>query len=94
MMGHENQGFEDAQIYASREEMESLVLDDENNNNSGNENNPPSRSNNGENGGCIQHQHPLSSTLPFAEIPTTDDDDPLLSSSSPQKSPNSFNSSM
>lgn len=92
MMGYENQGFEDAQIYASREEMESLVLDDDDNNNNGNENNPASRSNGGANGDGIQHQHPLSSALPFAEIPTTDDDDPLLSSSSPQKSPNSFNS--
>ncbi|KVI09979.1 sorting nexin 2A-like [Cynara cardunculus var. scolymus] len=92
MMGYENQGFEDAQIYASREEMESLVLDDDDNNNNGNENNPSSRSNGGANGDSIQHQHPLSSALPFAEIPTTDDDDPLLSSSSPQKSPNSFNS--
>ncbi|KAI3746300.1 hypothetical protein L6452_08727 [Arctium lappa] len=83
MMGHENQGFEDAQIYASREEMESLVLDDDDNNNSGNVNNPSSRSNGGANGGGIQHQHPLSSALRFAEIPTIDDDDPLLSSSSP-----------
>ncbi|KAJ9539886.1 hypothetical protein OSB04_026392 [Centaurea solstitialis] len=103
MMAYENQGFEDAQIYASREEMESLVLDDNNNNNGNNgnnESNPNSVRSNGGGGGAnggdgVQSQpynHPLSAPLPFAEIPTTDDDDPLLSSSSPKKSPNSFNS--
>lgn len=91
-MGFENQGFEEAQLYASREEMESLVLDDDDNNNNGNDNNPSSRSNGGANGDGSQHNHPLSSALPFAEIPTTDDDDPLLSSPSPNKNPNSFNS--
>lgn len=92
MMGYENQGFEEAQLYASREEMESLVLDDDDNRNNSNDNNSSSRSNGGANGDGSNHHHPLSSSLPFAEIPTTDDDDPLLSSSSPHKSPNAFNS--
>lgn len=92
MMGSENQGFEEAQLYASREEMESLVLDDDDNKKNSNDNNPLSRSNGGANGDGSQHHHPLSSSLPFAEIPTTDDDDPLLSSPSPHKSPNAFNS--
>ncbi|CAH1429072.1 unnamed protein product [Lactuca virosa] len=92
MMGSENQGFEEAQLYASREEMESLVLDDDDNNNNNNDNNSSSRSNGGANGDGSQHHHPLSSSLPFAEIPTTDDDDPLLSSPSTHKSPNAFNS--
>ncbi|KAI3720992.1 hypothetical protein L2E82_31992 [Cichorium intybus] len=91
-MGSENQGFEEAQLYASREEMESLVLDDDDNKKNSNDNNPLSRSNGGANGDGSQHHHPLSSSLPFAEIPTTDDDDPLLSSPSPHKSPNAFNS--
>ncbi|KAL7614038.1 sorting nexin 2A [Lactuca sativa] len=93
MMGSENQGFEEAQLYASREEMESLVLDDDdNNNNNNNDNISSSRSNGGANGDGSQHHHPLSSSLPFAEIPTTYDDDPLLSSPSAHKSPNAFNS--
>lgn len=94
MMGSENQGFEEAQLYASREEMESLVLDDDDNknNNNDNNNNPSTRSNGGANGDGSQHHHPLSSSLPFAEIPTTYDDDPLLSSPSSIKSPNAFNS--
>ncbi|KAI3799925.1 hypothetical protein L1987_35231 [Smallanthus sonchifolius] len=93
MMDFENQGFEESQLHASRGEMESLALDDDdNNNNSGNDNNPSSRSNGVANGDGSLHHHPLSSSLPFAEIPTTDDDDPLLSSSSPQQNPNSFNS--
>ncbi|KAI3519716.1 hypothetical protein L1887_08931 [Cichorium endivia] len=91
-MGSENQGFEEAQLYASREEMESLVLDDDDNKKNSNDNNPSYRSNGGANGDGSQHHHPLSSSLPFAEIPTTDDDDPLLSSPSPHKSPNAFNS--
>ncbi|KAL4586314.1 hypothetical protein LXL04_010950 [Taraxacum kok-saghyz] len=92
MMGSESQGFEEAQLYASREEMESLVLDDDDIKNNNNDNSSSSRSNDGANGDCSQHHHPLSSSLPFAEIPTTDDDDPLLSSPSPHKSPNAFNS--
>ena len=92
MMGSESQGFEEAQLYASREEMESLVLDDDDIKNNNNDNSSSSRSNGGANGDGSQHHHPLSSSLPFAEIPTTDDDDPLLSSPSPHKSPNAFNS--
>ncbi|KAJ0705197.1 putative sorting nexin Vps5-like, AH/BAR domain superfamily, PX domain superfamily [Helianthus annuus] len=100
MMEFENQGFEEAEIDASHGVMESLVLDDDDNNNNndkntGNDNNNPlSRSNGVVNGDGSQHHHPLSSTLPFAEIPTTDDDDPLLSSPSPSshRNPNSFNS--
>ncbi|KAK9077956.1 hypothetical protein SSX86_002013 [Deinandra increscens subsp. villosa] len=91
MMGFENQGFEEAQLYASREEMESLVLDDDGDNING-DNDPSSRSNGGANGDGSQHHHPLSPSLPFAEISTTDDDDPLLSSSSRHQNPNSFNS--
>ncbi|KAL4576100.1 hypothetical protein LXL04_012188 [Taraxacum kok-saghyz] len=92
MMGSESQGFEEAQLYASREEMESLVLDDDDIKNNNNDNSSSSRFNGGANGDGGQHHHPLSSSLPFAEIPTTDDDDPLLSSPSPHKSPNAFNS--
>ncbi|KAI3809167.1 hypothetical protein L1987_25137 [Smallanthus sonchifolius] len=92
MMGLENH---EAQLYASREEMESLVLDDDDDNNN-NGTNPSSRSNGGANGDGSQHHHPLSPSSPFAEISTTDDDDPLLSSSSSSSSrhqnPSSFNS--
>ncbi|KAK1421353.1 hypothetical protein QVD17_23615 [Tagetes erecta] len=96
MMGFENQGSDEAQLYASREELESLVLDDDDdNNNSGNGNgsgsNPLFRSNGGANGDDSQyHHHPLSPS--FAEISTTEDDDPLLSSPSGYKNPTSFNS--
>nr|XP_043632490.1 sorting nexin 2A-like [Erigeron canadensis] len=89
MMGFENQGFEEAQ----REEMESLVLNDEddnNNNKDHDDNSPLSRSNGNSNGDGNSSHHPLSSPLPFAEIPTSDynDNDPLSSPSNP----NSFNS--
>ncbi|KAA8539532.1 hypothetical protein F0562_026224 [Nyssa sinensis] len=79
MMGYESQGYEEAHLYASREEMESLVLDE------------PS---NGSQSHSDSHNHPLSSSLPFAEIAT--DDDPMLSSPSslmhPQNPNSSFNS--
>ncbi|XP_076954695.1 sorting nexin 2B-like [Bidens hawaiensis] len=86
MMEFENQTFEDTDLH-------SLALNDDVNNNN---TSPSSRSNGAVNGAV---NHPLSSSsLPFAEIPTTDDDDvnsnnnnnPLLTSSS--QNPNSFNS--
>ncbi|XP_031094226.1 sorting nexin 2B-like [Ipomoea triloba] len=76
MMGYENQGFEEAHLYASKEEMESLVLDDD-----------PDGSSNGRK----PFSDPLSaSSLPFAEIAT--DDDPLHPRPSQSQNPNSFNS--
>ncbi|XP_076883026.1 sorting nexin 2B-like [Bidens hawaiensis] len=90
MMEFENQTFEDTDLH-------SLALnDDVDNNNSS----PSSRSNGFVNGAV---NHPLSSSsLSFAEIPTTDDDDvnnnnsnsnnPLLTSLSSHQNPNSFNS--
>lgn len=67
MMGFENhQGFQQSHLYASKEEMESLVLHDDDNNDA-----PP--------------PHPLASSPPFVEIPTSDHADarPLCSSPSP-----------
>lgn len=76
MMGYENQGFEEAHLYASKEEMESLVLDDD-----------PDGSSNGRK----PFSDPLSaSSLPFAEIST--DEDPLHPRQSQSQNPNSFNS--
>nr|GMD02131.1 sorting nexin 2B-like [Ipomoea batatas] len=76
MMGYENQGFEEAHLYASKEEMESLVLDDD-----------PDGSSNGRK----PFSDPLSaSSLPFAEIST--DDDPQHPRLSQSQNPNSFNS--
>ncbi|KAK3014092.1 hypothetical protein RJ639_009497 [Escallonia herrerae] len=67
MMGYENQGHEEAHLYATPAEMESLVLTD--NDDSSHHQSQPN------------HHHPLSSSLPFAaQIPT--DDDHLLASPS------------
>ncbi|VFQ77487.1 unnamed protein product [Cuscuta campestris] len=78
MMGYENQDFEDARLYASKEEMESLVLDEDHGRSSNSNGRKP-------------FTDPLSSSsLPFAEIST--DDDPLNTRSSQSQNPNSFNS--
>ncbi|KAI3817847.1 hypothetical protein L1987_11646 [Smallanthus sonchifolius] len=77
MMSYEKQGFDESQFYSPREEMESLVLHDDFNNPK------PSNSNGGANG---------YGTVPFAEILTTEDGDPLVHSSSFHTNPNSFNS--
>ncbi|XP_076932247.1 sorting nexin 2B-like [Bidens hawaiensis] len=94
MMEFENQSLEDSDLHLSKTDMESLALNDDDNNNNGNNHSPSSRSNGAVNGtvnGSVNH--PLSSSsLPFAEIPTTDDTDPLLTSSSPNQNLSSFNS--
>lgn len=78
MMGYENQDLEDARLYASKEEMESLVLDEDHGHSSNSNGRKP-------------FSDPLSSSsLPFAEIST--DDDPLNTRSSQSQNPNSFNS--
>ncbi|VFQ72805.1 unnamed protein product [Cuscuta campestris] len=78
MMGYANQDFEDARLYASKEEMESLVLDEDHGRSSNSKGRKP-------------FSDPLSSSsLPFAEIST--DDDPLNTRSSQSQNPNSFNS--
>ncbi|XP_030963812.1 sorting nexin 2B-like isoform X2 [Quercus lobata] len=89
MMGSENEGFEEAHLYASREEMENLVLDDPlNNNGNGNDdnNNNNNNSNSSINGksysayrsamsSLSDTHHPLSSPI----LVTSAESDPLLS---------------
>lgn len=69
MMGYENQGYEEAHLYASKEQMASIVLADDPS--------PPS------DGSKLFLEDPLSSSSQFVEIPT-DDTDPLLSPPSTQ----------
>ncbi|CAH9069713.1 unnamed protein product [Cuscuta europaea] len=76
MMGYENQDFEEAHLYASKEEMESLFLNDDQD---------------GYSNGRKPFSDPLSaSPLPFAEISTNDD--PLNPPPTQTQNPNSFNS--
>ncbi|KAL2549813.1 Sorting nexin 2B [Forsythia ovata] len=73
MMGYENQGYEEAHLFASKEEMASLVLNEDPS--------PPL------NGSQSFPDDPLSSSPPYVEIPT-DDTDPLHSPSPNQVLPN------
>uniref|UniRef100_A0A5B7ATZ7 Putative sorting nexin 2B n=1 Tax=Davidia involucrata TaxID=16924 RepID=A0A5B7ATZ7_DAVIN len=88
MMGSENQGFEKAQLYASREEMESLVLDDSLTSKSSSNYRSAMTT-------LSKTHHPLSPPI----IITPADTDPLLSPPPPPpsytdfKNPNSFNNS-
>lgn len=59
MMGYENQGYEEAHLYATKEQMSAILLDD-----------GPSRSN-----GSKSFNDPLSLSSQFVEIPTSDDTD-------------------
>ncbi|XP_022859238.1 sorting nexin 2B-like [Olea europaea var. sylvestris] len=72
MMGYENQGYEEAHLYASKEEMASLVLNEDPS--------PPS------NGSKSFTHDPFSSSPQFVEIPT-EDTDPLQSPSPNQVLP-------
>lgn len=67
-MGYDSQGYEEAHLYASKEQMASLALSDDSP--------PPSN-------GSKSFSDPLHSPPPFAEI-YTDDNDPLHSSSPKQ----------
>uniref|UniRef100_A0A5B7AW87 Putative sorting nexin 2A-like isoform X1 n=1 Tax=Davidia involucrata TaxID=16924 RepID=A0A5B7AW87_DAVIN len=83
MMGSENQGFEEAHLYASKEEMESLVLDDSLTSNSYSNYRSAMTT-------LSKTHHPLSSPI----TATPSDTDPLLSPPLPPPSnPNSPNNS-
>ncbi|KAI3735022.1 hypothetical protein L6452_14508 [Arctium lappa] len=82
-MAFEDELFEEAHLYASREEMESLVLHDDGNTNK-------SFTFNGRDDN--QHHYSLSSPVTVAEIITSDDGDPLELLSSPNENLNSFDS--
>lgn len=70
MMDSENQGFQEAHLYASKDEMESLVLDDPLNDNKSHSNFRSAMSS------LSDHNHPLSSSVPVVATPS--DSDPLL----------------
>lgn len=84
MMGYENQGYEEARLYATKEQMSSILLNDEPS--------PPS------NGSKSFIDDPLSSSSSqFVEIPTSDDTDLVHSplpkqNSNPSHSHSSINS--
>lgn len=84
MMGYENQGYEEARLYATKEQMSSILLNDEPS--------PPS------NGSKTFIDDPLSSSSSqFVEIPTSDDTDLVHSplpkqNSNPSHSHSSINS--
>ncbi|XP_057804716.1 sorting nexin 2B-like isoform X2 [Salvia miltiorrhiza] len=71
MMGYENQGYEEARLYATKEQMSAILLHDE-----------PSPSN----GSKSFPDDPLSSSSHFVEIPTSDDTDHAHSPLSKQNS--------
>lgn len=76
MMDYENQGYEEARLYASREEMENLVLDE-----------PLSASSNGH---SISTQNPLPTPLTSGDDPLLSSSSSFISSQNPDSS--SFNS--
>ncbi|KAK9063336.1 hypothetical protein SSX86_017206 [Deinandra increscens subsp. villosa] len=83
MMTYDNQRFEEPQFYSSREEMDSLLLHDDFSKSK------PSSST----GGDDDHRRrSISTTAPFAEIPTSESGDPLVHLSSFHQNPKSFNS--
>lgn len=76
MMDYENQGYEEARLYASREEMENLVLDE-----------PLSSSSNGH---SISTQNPLPTPLTSGDDPLLSSSSSFISPQNPDSS--SFNS--
>ncbi|KAH6773885.1 sorting nexin 2B [Perilla frutescens var. hirtella] len=74
-MGYENQGYEEARLYATKEQMSSILLHGE-----------PSPSPPPSNGSKSFIDDPLSSSSQFVEIPTSDDSD-LMHSPTPKHNP-------
>ncbi|KVI04822.1 Phox homologous domain-containing protein [Cynara cardunculus var. scolymus] len=87
MMVYEDEAFQEAHLYASREEMESLALHDDGNTNKS------STFNGSANGrDDNEHHYSLPSPVTVAETTTNEDGGPLELLSSPHGNRNSFNS--